>query len=112
MKQCEDNDVAFLDDIREACVTIATRLGRRKFTEFVDNGELRDSIVLQLIHIGEAANNLTDIARSRFPEVPWRAMTGLRNLLVHSYWTTDALKLWETASKDIPVLLEALNKDA
>lgn len=112
MKRREDRDAAYLDDIREACATIATRLRRRKFPEFAADGELRDSVVLQLIHIGEAAKCLTDAARERIPGAPWSEMSGLRNLLVHNYWKADALKLWETAKKDIPVLLDILNKEA
>jgi uncharacterized protein with HEPN domain len=110
MRSREDRDAAFLRDIREACSKIVKRLKNRKFPDFIAGEELRDGIVLQLIIIGEASRQLTDKTRTLYPKVPWKEMIGIRNVLTHSYWSTDILKIWETASHDIPELLELLTR--
>jgi len=108
MRSRDDRDAAFLNDIREACAKITKKLKNCKFPHFADDEDLRDIVVLQLIIIGEAARQLTDKTRNLYPQVPWSEMIGIRNILAHTYWSADALKIWETATRDIPELLRLL----
>lgn len=66
----------------------------------------------QLGIIGEAA---TSLARDfdyekRHPEVPWRQIKGLRNILVHMYWGSDPKVLWSIVDKRVPELKEQVDK--
>lgn len=62
----------------------------------------------QLFIIGEAAARLPDDWKQRLPEVPWRKIVGLRNLLAHGYWVIDAEELWDVARSKVPEFLAAL----
>lgn len=104
-------NAAFLNDMREACATIISRTRHRKLTDLVEDGEFQDGIVLQLIHLGEAASQLTDETKNKYPDVSWRVVIALRHLLVHRYWTVDHLKIWEYVKKDVPELLNTLLKN-
>ena len=110
MRPRESGDAAFLDDIREACALIVSRLRKKQLPDFVSSTELQDSVVLRLIVIGEASKNLSETARKRYPDVQWKDMSRLRDLAVHHYWKMDALKIWEIAQEDVPFLLASLTK--
>ncbi|MBQ6065127.1 MAG: DUF86 domain-containing protein [Prevotella sp.] len=62
------------------------------------------AVVYNLMIIGEAANLLTKDFRNEHPEVPWRDIVDMRNLLIHGYITTNATFIWETYKNDLPML--------
>ena len=66
------------------------------------------AVVYNLMIIGEAANLLTSEFRSEHPEVPWRVIVDMRNLLIHGYITTEAIYVWDTYQNDLPVLKEQI----
>ena len=68
------------------------------------------AVVYNIMIIGEAANLLTKEFREEHPEVPWREIVDMRNVLVHGYFTTSALFIWETYTKDLPPLRESVLK--
>jgi len=67
----------------------------------------------QLMIIGEAAHNIPQDIRDRYPQIPWNGMIGSRNILIHQYFRTDSELLYanvQRAKKDIkPVLHQILN---
>lgn len=105
-------DAAYLNDMREACAKIVARTGRRRLVDLVSDEEFRDGVVLQLIHLGEAAGQLSEQTKHSYPQVSWREVIGLRNLLVHKYWAVDHLKIWEYAQADVPALLNTLSNSS
>ncbi|MDP3513596.1 MAG: DUF86 domain-containing protein [Sulfuritalea sp.] len=54
--------------------------------------------------IGEAAARVSDATRNSAPDVPWSAIVGMRNRLVHAYFDVDADLVWKTTSVELPVL--------
>jgi uncharacterized protein with HEPN domain len=56
---------------------------------------LQDALVRCLEVIGEATKRLSQDFRDRHPEVPWRAMAGMRDLLIHAYDRVDLEEVWE-----------------
>lgn len=54
--------------------------------------------------IGEAAARISDATRNSAPDVPWSAIVGMRNRLVHAYFDVDADLVWETANIELPAL--------
>ena len=114
MRSREDKDQAFLDDIREACAIILSRTENKQLPDFVADSGLQDGVVLRLAFIGEASKNLTEKARRQYPDVQWRDMARLHDLIVHSHWKglrpeIDSLKIWKIVRDDIPRLLEILS---
>ncbi|MEP7363355.1 MAG: HepT-like ribonuclease domain-containing protein [Acidobacteriota bacterium] len=88
----------------EATSTIAEFLKGRSESEFDHDKLLRSAILNQLTIIGEAASRLSDDLRSSHPEIPWHAVRGLRNIVVHNYFGVDWNQVWATVLDDIPVL--------
>ena len=81
--------------------------------EQMENDEvLMDSVMFRLIQISENAERLTDRCKSQHPSVPWRAIKGLRNRIVHEYGNVDLGVVYETVQNDLPMLLCTLEQVA
>ena len=76
--------------------------------EFASNEMLRLAVVHLIQEIGEAAAGVSAELRQQHPEIPWRQIVGMRNLIVHRYWEIDLLRVWDTVQDHIPALIAAL----
>jgi uncharacterized protein with HEPN domain len=54
--------------------------------------------------LGEAVRGLSDEFRGRYPETPWSAILGMRNILVHHYFEIDKEVVWSVVEKELPGL--------
>lgn len=54
--------------------------------------------------LGEACRYVSDELRNKFPEVPWREISNMRNILIHQYFKVDVEKVEKAINKDIPEL--------
>ncbi len=80
--------------------------------ELAHNELLLDSMMFRLIQISENARELTDEFRlSEHPAVPWLAMFGLRNRIVHDYGSVDLSIIFDTLKSSIPELYDQLNEE-
>jgi uncharacterized protein with HEPN domain len=95
-----------LDHAREAVEMVR---GRSRGDLDTDR-QLNLALVRLVEVIGEAANRVPDDFRSRHPQVPWRQTVGMRNRMVHGYDVIDFDILWSVLQKDLPPLIEALEK--
>lgn len=50
--------------------------------------------------IGEASKYIPEEIRQKYPQVPWKSMIGLRNILIHEYFGIDEQIIWEIVSQD------------
>lgn len=66
---------------------------------FYDNRVLIDATAYRIQHIGEAANKLSAALRERHPQLPWRLMVAMRNLLAHAYDYLDPSAVWNAATE-------------
>ncbi|MBQ4374478.1 MAG: DUF86 domain-containing protein [Erysipelotrichales bacterium] len=74
------------------------------YEEFAENEILRDAMCFRLIQISENAGRLQDTYKKNHPLIPWTDITGLRNRIVHNYGNVDFHIVYETLTRDIPVL--------
>lgn len=78
--------------------------------ELEGNEILVDSVMFRLIQVAENSDKLTDTFKQAFSSIPWRAMKGLRNRIVHEYGNVDLSVVYDTVKEDIPDLLQKLNE--
>lgn len=69
----------------------------------------RDAALWSLTVIGEAAAKVTKEFRDAHPEIPWRVIIGLRNVLVHNYAEINLDKVWGVISQSVPGLIPVLH---
>lgn len=100
----------FLEDIAGSCSKIVryTR-GLSQHEAFSDSMRL-DAVLMNLHTIGEAVKNLPAEMRERYPDVPWRQISGMRDFVAHMYFAIDLDILWDTITNDVPALLERVNE--
>ncbi len=58
--------------------------------------------------IGEAANLIPVEIKTKYPKIPWRDMSDIRNVVIHEYFGVDVDILWETIANDLPPLITLL----
>ncbi len=103
-----NRDPATLLDIVLACRLIRQFVGAKDSTALENDPLLRSAILFQILVIGEAAKRLTTSFRDTHPEVPWRAISGMRDRLIHGYDRIDDAIVWEAATRYVPELLAQL----
>ncbi|MBW1694002.1 MAG: DUF86 domain-containing protein [Deltaproteobacteria bacterium] len=71
---------------------------------FMSHTHWQDAVIRQLEIIGEATKKISMNIRDIYPEVPWRRITGLRDVLIHDYMGVDINAVWQITQKNIPEL--------
>jgi uncharacterized protein with HEPN domain len=71
---------------------------------FMASDVLQDAVVRNLEIIGEATKRLSDACRQQHPQIPWRQMAGMRDVLIHAYDRVDLEEVWITLSEQLPAL--------
>ena len=79
-------------------------------TELTENELLIDSVMFRLIQVSENSDKLTEDFKSHYPAIPWRAVKGMRNRIVHEYGNDNLTVVFDTVKNDIPKLLSELSK--
>lgn len=95
-------------DILAAVQAVAAYTEGMSFEGFVADARTRDAVVRNLMTMGESVRWIPDAILGAHPEVPWRTMRGVRNVVVHEYFGVDDLILWETVRGDLPPLVPLL----
>lgn len=101
----EKRDVRhFLDDITESIEKINAYTGNLTEEAFLINIEKQDAINRRIEIIGEAVKNVPDEIRYIFPEVQWKRVAGLRDVVIHNYFGINPKRLWRIIKQDLPIL--------
>jgi uncharacterized protein with HEPN domain len=90
-------------DVQEAIERI-DRYARRGWAEFETNELIQVWIVRHLEIIGEAVRWLTAEFRRDHPQVPWREIAAMRNVLAHEYFDIDLKEVWAVVENELPAL--------
>lgn len=101
---------SYLWDIREAAREVNGFMRGVKFHEFEKNKMLRAAVERHLHIIGEAIVHISPQFRNQHPEVAWKPLIELRNILAHEYGETLLNRVWLAATVTVPELLAALLK--
>ncbi len=91
-------------DILELIERIERQTGRLTREAFQQDPDVQDATAYRLLAIGEAAKALEDDLKAPYPDIPWRQILGMRNILAHEYFTRESEIIWETLKVGLPEL--------
>jgi len=100
----------FLIDILDAIEEINNFTQNVDFESFINNKEKAYASIYCLQVIGEAVKNIPSEIKEKNPQVPWREIAGMRDKLIHGYFTVDFEKVWETINRNLSDLKEVVAK--
>lgn len=97
----------YLEHIERAAAEACEFVGGMSKEEFLEDRRTEQAVVMELTIIGEAATKIMETAPdfvAAHSEVPWQAMRGMRNRMVHGYFDINLDVVWDTVQTDLPAL--------
>lgn len=98
----------YADDIIESCGKVRRYVAGMTFEAFAADERTRDAVIRNIEIIGEAAKNLPDEVIGRAPEVEWRKVRGMRDVVAHGYFGLNMKVIWDTAKTKLDDLERAV----
>ncbi len=97
-----------IGDILAAIADIRADTADMDFAMFSGKAMVVRSVLYSIGVIGEAAKNIGPEVRAAYPDIPWRAIAGMRDRIVHEYFRTNTRRIWDVVTDDIEPLEKAL----
>jgi len=98
----------FLQDILTAAENAQNFVEGLEYEDFQDDVEKVYAVTRAFEIIGEASRKVPLEFQSKYPQLPWSEMIGMRNVLIHDYVGVDEAVLWRTVQEDLPQLCETI----
>lgn len=99
---------ACLSDMLEYARDAQTFVGTMSLEEFTADRKTQFAVLRALEVIGEAAKRVPQDVQEKYPDIPWRQIIGMRNIVAHDYLGIRLSRVFETASAFVPDLINRL----
>ena len=100
----------YVADMKACCGRVAEYTAGLSREEFEEKRLVYDATLRNLELLGEAARHVPEGARALAPDIPWRRIVGVRNVLIHGYLGIDNDIIWDIVSNEVEKLMLALEK--
>lgn len=91
----------YLEDILESIDRIEEYTKDISEDEFYSNVQLQDSVIRRFEIIGEAVKQIPQDLKDKYAEIPWKKISGTRDVLIHEYFGVNLKRIWDTIQKNI-----------
>jgi len=105
-----ERDLQSLLDMLQSAQIVMSYINGRSRDELRIDLQLQDAMIRRLLIIGEASKRVSEATRQTLTTIPWVAINGMRNRLVHEYDEIDLDVVWDTAINSLPILILELKK--
>lgn len=103
-----DKDKIYVKHILDAIANIERFLNGKTRADFDQDQLLIDGVTREIEIIGEASKNISDELKKSTAEIPWKKVAGMRDVIVHDYFSVDLNSVWKTATEDLQPLKSVL----
>jgi uncharacterized protein with HEPN domain len=100
----------YLRDILDAMEKAQRFIKNLTYEQFVEDEKTVFAVIRALEIIGEAIKNIPIAVSKEYPDVPWRDMAGMRDILIHDYFGVEMETVWLTVTEKIPEVKPLIQK--
>ena len=100
---------AFINDILEAISRVEFYTVSFTIDDFSESQLYQDAVVRNLEIIGEAVKHLPDKLTGKYPDIEWKKIAGLRDILIHAYFGIDVEIVWDVIQNKLPELKDQIS---
>jgi uncharacterized protein with HEPN domain len=100
----------YIEDIFESLNRVKEYSEGVSREEFFSDHQLQDAIIRRFEIVGEATKQVPDETRDKYPDLPWREMAGLRDVLIHQYSRVSMKRIWNIIENDLDDLIARFSK--
>lgn len=104
------NEIVFIEDILECIQKIQNYIKNITETEFQNDSEKQGAIIRRIEIMGEATKKISSQTRKKYPNIPWKEMAGMRDVVIHEYFGISINLIWKVATKEIQEIKPEIEK--
>ena len=94
----------YLKDMLEAIRKIEKYSEKISLETLLEDELVQDAIIRNLEILGEAAKNIPDNVKNENPDIEWKKIAGLRDIITHAYFGIDVEIIWDVVENKVPPL--------
>ena len=102
-------DIGYLEYIQTAIAKICRFTQDQSREQFLSDDRTQDAVIRNVEIIVEAVSKLSDDLKTKYPAIPWKDISGMRNRLIHEYNGVNLNIVWNTVQKTLPEFLVAIS---
>lgn len=99
----------YLEDILESITLIEEYVSDTDESHLRNDLKLQDAVIRRFEIIGEAIRQMPQAFKDQHPEIPWRQIAGMRDVIAHEYFGVNIERVWDTIQKDLPPLKQQVH---
>lgn len=103
-------DADLVADILQATLRIKEYIRGMTFEKFEKDRKTQDAVVRNIEIVGEAVKRLSAEFKRKHPDVPWKQMAGMRDVIIHRYFGVALDIVWRVVTKDLPEATASFEK--
>ncbi|MFQ6089353.1 MAG: DUF86 domain-containing protein [Candidatus Methanofastidiosia archaeon] len=100
----------YIEDILNSIQEIEDFTAGMEFEDFIDDRKTLNAVIRSLEVMGEAAKKIPNDIRTKYADIPWKYIAGMRDKLIHEYHGVDLEIVWEVIKKEIPPIKPLFEK--